>query len=93
MLLWDFCSRHFSEMYNGDFPCMVEKFIKVFKDYSSLFGDSFDQCLHNLAIVLKRCVETNLILNWEKYHFMVEDGIVLDHWVFVKGIEFDRAKA
>ena len=32
------------------------------------------------------------MLNWEKCHFMVEDGVVLGHRVLVKGIEVDRAK-
>jgi len=33
--------------------------------------------LGNLDIVLKRCVETNLVLNWEKCHFIETEGIVL----------------
>jgi len=32
---------------------------------SFLFGLSFDNCLENLNVVLKRCVKTNLVLNWE----------------------------
>ncbi|GKV45791.1 hypothetical protein SLEP1_g52835 [Rubroshorea leprosula] len=42
--------------------------------------------------VLKRCEETDLVLNWEKCHFMVREGIVLGHKVASKGIEVDRAK-
>jgi len=42
--------------------------------------------------VLKRCVETNLVLSWEKSHFMVQDGIVLGHVVSKRGMEVDRAK-
>ncbi|GKV16140.1 hypothetical protein SLEP1_g26822 [Rubroshorea leprosula] len=57
-----------------------------------VFGSSFDGCLHNLSRVLKRCEETNLVLNWEKCHFMVREGIVLGHKVSSKGIEVDRAK-
>ncbi|KAG7572534.1 Retrotransposon gag domain [Arabidopsis suecica] len=34
--------------------------------------------------ILKRCEETNLVLNWEKCHFMVQDGIVLDHKISEK---------
>ena len=37
-------------------------------------------------------METNLVLNWEKCHFMVKEGIVLGHKVFDRGIEVDRAK-
>ncbi|XP_052118983.1 uncharacterized protein LOC127748465 [Arachis duranensis] len=38
------------------------------------------------------CQETNLVLNWEKCHFMVSEGIVLGHKVSSKGIEVDKAK-
>jgi hypothetical protein len=71
---------------------MVEIFFEVFMDDFSIFGSSFDNCLHNLSLVLKRCKETNLILSWEKSHFMVQEGIVLGHIVSKKGIEVDRAK-
>ncbi|CAN6692013.1 unnamed protein product [Malus baccata var. baccata] len=58
----------------------------------SVFGDSFDGCLHNLSLILKRCVETNLILNWEKCHFMVKKGIVLGHIISEKRMEVDKSK-
>ena len=32
------------------------------------------------------------MLNWEKCHFMVDEGIVLGHIISSKGIEVDRAK-
>ncbi|KAL5575086.1 hypothetical protein UlMin_016785 [Ulmus minor] len=64
----------------------------VFMDDFSVFGSSFDNCLANLALVLQRCVDTNLVLNWEKCHFMVREGIVLGHRISVKGIEVDQAK-
>ncbi|XP_074327598.1 uncharacterized protein LOC141665510 [Apium graveolens] len=38
---------------------------EVFMDDFSIFGTSYDECLHNLDLVLKRCVETNLVLNWK----------------------------
>jgi len=68
------------------------KIIEVFMDDVSVFGTSFDDCLAKLALVLERCEKTNLILNWEKYHFMVKEGIVLGHQISEKGIEVDRAK-
>ncbi|CAL2239445.1 unnamed protein product [Prunus armeniaca] len=74
------------------FSDMVERFMEVFMDDFSVFGSSFDDCLHHLSLVLKRCQETNLILNWEKCHFMVRQGIVLGHVVSSKGIEVDKAK-
>jgi hypothetical protein len=74
------------------FSDMVEKFLEVFMDDFSVFGSSFDTCLHNLSLVLQRCKETDLILSWEKSHFMVQEGIVLGHIVSKRGIEVDRAK-
>ena len=61
-------------------------------DDFSVFGVSFDDCLDKLALVLKRCVDTNLTLSWEKSHFMVGQGIVLAHVVLSRGIEADKAK-
>ena len=61
-------------------------------DDFSIYGDSFEQCLHHLKLVLQRCMEKNLTLNWEKCHFMVKQGIVLGHEVSNKGIEVDRSK-
>jgi len=61
-------------------------------DDFSVFGSSFDACLENLDILLRRCVETNLVLNWEKCHFMVTEGIILGHKISKHGIEVDKAK-
>ena len=47
------------------FVDMVEKCIKVFMDDFSVFGPSIDHCLANLELVLRRCVEANLVLNWD----------------------------
>ncbi|XP_070041936.1 uncharacterized protein [Nicotiana tomentosiformis] len=74
------------------FTDMVEDIMEVFMDDLSVVGDSFDDCLKNLKRVLKRCVKTNLVLNWEKCHFIVQEGIVLGHLVLSKGIEVYRAK-
>ncbi|GJR26618.1 reverse transcriptase domain-containing protein [Tanacetum coccineum] len=62
------------------------------QDDFSVFGDSFDSCLSNLEKMLKRCEDTNLVLNWEKCHFMCREGIVLGHKISKSGIEVDRAK-
>ncbi|CAN6695303.1 unnamed protein product [Malus baccata var. baccata] len=74
------------------FSGMVENIVEVFMDDFSVFGNSFDICLDNLSFVLERCRETNLVLNWEKCHFMVKHGIVLGHLISSKGIEVDKAK-
>ncbi|GJX20144.1 reverse transcriptase domain-containing protein [Tanacetum coccineum] len=74
------------------FHDMIEKTMEVFMDDFSVFGDSFDSCLSNLEQMLKRCEDTNLVLNWEKCHFMCKEGIVLGHKISKSGIEVDRAK-
>ncbi|GJX36329.1 reverse transcriptase domain-containing protein [Tanacetum coccineum] len=66
--------------------------MEVFMDDFFVFGSSFDQCLKNLEKMLKRREETNLVLNWEKCHFMVNEGIVLGHKVSGSGIAVDKAK-
>ena len=74
------------------FSYMVEKTIEVFMDDFSVLGNSFDNFLENLRSMLVRCEETNLVLNREKCHFMVQEGIVLGHQIYVRGIEVDKAK-
>ncbi|GJW52157.1 reverse transcriptase domain-containing protein [Tanacetum coccineum] len=48
--------------------------------------------LFNGKSKLKRREDTNLVLNWEKCHFMCREGIVLGHKISKSGIEVDRAK-
>nr|KYP52542.1 Retrovirus-related Pol polyprotein from transposon 17.6 [Cajanus cajan] len=74
------------------FADLVEKCIEVFIDDFSVFGSSYDVYLENLELVLKRCIDTNLVLNWEKCHFMVQEGIVFCHKISARGIEVDKAK-
>nr|GEU34602.1 reverse transcriptase domain-containing protein [Tanacetum cinerariifolium] len=74
------------------FHDMIEKTMEVFLDDFSDFGDSFSSCLSHLDKILKRCEDTNLVLNWEKCHFMVKEGIVLGHKISKSRIEVDRAK-
>ena len=42
--------------------------------------------------VFERCEETNLVLNFEKCHFMVEQDIVLGHIIFKNGMSIDPNK-
>ncbi|KAL4310266.1 hypothetical protein GQ457_01G021680 [Hibiscus cannabinus] len=69
------------------FSDLNEDCLEIFMDDFSTFGEDFDNFLGNLVKVLKRCKETNLVLNWEKCHFMVDEGIVLDHKISSKGME------
>jgi hypothetical protein len=74
------------------FSDMVECFLEIFMDNFSVFGSFFEECLHRLTLVLVRCKEKNLVLNWEKCHFMVKQGIVLGHVISQRGIEVDKVK-
>ena len=40
-------------------------------DDFTIYGLSFGACLESLSRVLDRCIETDLVLNFEKCHFMV----------------------
>ncbi|XP_070020897.1 uncharacterized protein [Nicotiana sylvestris] len=46
------------------FTDIVEEIMEVLMDDFSVVGNLFDDCLVNLRRVLKRCIETNLVLNW-----------------------------
>ncbi|GKB46098.1 DNA-directed DNA polymerase [Tanacetum coccineum] len=74
------------------FHDMIEESVEVFMDDFSLFGNSFDKCLNNLDKMLQRCKDAHLVINWEKCHFMVKEGIVLGHKVSRAGLEVDKAK-
>ena len=65
----------------GIFNDMIELILEILMDDFSVFGDSYEGCLEILRKVLERCQEKNLVLNWEKWHFMVTQGIVLGHIV------------
>nr|GEU54763.1 reverse transcriptase domain-containing protein [Tanacetum cinerariifolium] len=61
-------------------------------DDFSVFGDSFSSCLSHLDTMLQRCEDNNLVLNWEKCHFMVKEGILLGHKISKNRLEVDCAK-
>ena len=64
----------------------------IFMDDFTVYVSSFEHYLQNLGIVLQRCQDKNLALNWEKCHFMVIEGIVLRHRISVARLEVDQAK-
>ncbi|GJV65448.1 reverse transcriptase domain-containing protein [Tanacetum coccineum] len=74
------------------FHDMIEELVEVFMDDFSVFGDSFNKCLNNLNKMLQCCKDAHLVLNWEKCHFMVKEGIVLGDKVYGTGLEIDKAK-
>ena len=74
------------------FSDLLDDCVKVLIDDFSVYGTNFCNCVDNLSKVLDKCIEHGLVLNWEKYHFMVQEGIVLGHSVSKRGIKVDRAK-
>ena len=73
------------------FSNLAEKVMEISMDDFIVYGSSFERCLQNLGIVLHRCQDKNLDLNWEKCHFMVTEGIVLGHRISAAGLEVDQA--
>ncbi|RDX72650.1 Retrovirus-related Pol polyprotein from transposon 17.6, partial [Mucuna pruriens] len=71
---------------------LLEECMEVFMDDFMVYANTFEACLGNLSCVLKRCMETNLVLNYEKCHFMVTKGIVLGHLVSNRGIKVKKEK-
>nr|GEY55458.1 DNA-directed DNA polymerase [Tanacetum cinerariifolium] len=90
--LYYFLDGTFQRCMMSIFHDMIEKTMEVFMDDFSVFGDNFSSCLTNLDKMLNRFEEMNLVLNWEKCHFMCREGIVLGHKISKSGIEVDRAK-
>ncbi|RDY14386.1 Retrovirus-related Pol polyprotein from transposon 17.6, partial [Mucuna pruriens] len=74
------------------FSKLVQDCMEVFMDDFTVYTDSFDACLENLSKVLTRCIDANLVLNFEKWHLMVTVGIMLGHLVSNKAIEVDKSK-
>ena len=74
------------------FSNLVERIMEVYMDDITVYGENFEECLVNLETILHRCIEKNLVFNWEKGHFMVSQGIVLGHIISEKGIEVDKTK-
>ena len=58
------------------FSDLVEEAMEIFMDDFSVYESSFKNCFENLEMVLQRCQDKNLALNWDKCHFMVTEGIV-----------------
>ncbi|CAN6579032.1 unnamed protein product [Malus baccata var. baccata] len=56
----------------------------------SIFTRLVEHVVENLSLVIERCIKTNLVLNWEKCHFMVKQGIVLGQLISNRDIEAFR---
>lgn len=63
------------------FSDMMENVMDIFMDDFSIVGNTFNQCQETLDKVLPRYESSNRVLNWEKCHIMVREGIVLGYRV------------
>ena len=77
---------------NAMFSELVGDYLEIFMDDFLIFVSSFESCLSHLTRILQLCIQFNLLLNWEKSHFMVQEGIALGHQVSKRGLEVDKAK-
>nr|GEY70198.1 reverse transcriptase domain-containing protein [Tanacetum cinerariifolium] len=84
--------RTFQRCMMAIFHDMIEKTMEIFTDDFLVFGDSFSSCLSYLDTMLQRCEDTNVVLNWEKCHFMVKERIVLGHKISKNKLEVNRSK-
>ena len=54
-------------------------------DDITVYGESLNECLIYLETVLHRCIEKNLVLNWEKMPFYGKSGHSVRAHHFRKG--------
>jgi len=83
------CSSYISGAVLAIFVDLVHDCVEVYMDDFSMYGNSFEHALENLEKVLKRCIEANLSLSNEKCFIMLNEGIVLGHYIFFQGIKVD----
>ena len=74
------------------FSDFLDDNLEVFMDDFSVFGNDFESFLAHLIKILEVCVRKQLVLSWEKSHFMVRERVVLGNIVSSKGLEVDKAK-
>ena len=61
-------------------------------DDFTTFGVTFEEAMMNLEKVLVICQEHNLTLNSEKYFMLMQESVVLGHFISVARIQVDPAK-
>ena len=76
----------------GIFSDLVDDSVEIYMDDFNPYGDSFFDGLKNLEKFIARCIQAHVYLSIMKCHMMMEDGIVLGHFLLAKGIRMDLAK-
>ncbi|GJZ46463.1 reverse transcriptase domain-containing protein [Tanacetum coccineum] len=86
-------SSTFLALYDSQFPELIEAAMEVSIDDFFVFGSSFDHYLKNLEKMLKRCEETDLVLNWENATSWLRKESPLAISSQVQEIEVNKAKS
>lgn len=68
------------------FADLIHDCVEVYMDDFTVYGNSFEHALEILKKVLQRCIEANLSLSNEKFFMMLNEGIVLGHYISFQGI-------
>jgi hypothetical protein len=76
----------------GIFSDLVNDSLEIYMDDFTPHGNTFDMALDNLEKVLKHCKQTHLSLSTEKCHMMMNEGVVLGHYLSSTGIQVDQPK-
>jgi hypothetical protein len=74
-------SATFQRCINAIFADYTEKIMEVLMDDFLFIVPLSIMVCTTLTKFLQRCEDQYLVLNWEKYHFMVSEDIVLGHRV------------
>ncbi|GJY74860.1 reverse transcriptase domain-containing protein [Tanacetum coccineum] len=82
---------YFLDGFSGFFQILIALEDQEKTTFTSPYG-TFAYRRMSFDKMLARCEEINLVLNWEKCHFMVKEKIVLGHKISGSGIEVDKAK-
>jgi hypothetical protein len=94
VLLFGICNAPatFQQDILGIFFDLVNESLDIYMDDFTPYGDTFDMALANLEKVLKHCKETHIYLSTKKFHMMMDEGVVLTHYISSVGIHVDHAK-
>ena len=76
----------------GIFSDMLNDSMEIFMDDFTPYGVTFEDALQNFEKVLKRCIQAHLSLSTKKCHMMMNEGIVLGHFISLLGIQVDPSK-
>lgn len=66
--------------------------MEIYMDDLIAFGVTFEEALMNLEKVLVQCKEHNLSLNSDKCFMLMQEGVVLGHFISTAGIQVDPTK-